>query len=84
MTKESNQEKPTSKKSDWEKLATNLLKAELTRRGLNYEDLKIALEKIGIEKNAHNLAKTINLGKFSFAFFLQCAEAVELDKLQIK
>lgn len=37
-----------STKTDWEKQATNILKAELTWRGLNYEDLRLALEKIGI------------------------------------
>jgi hypothetical protein len=71
-------------KTEWEKKASNLLKAELARRGLAYEDLKTALAKIGVEKSAHALNKTINLGKFSFALFLQCAEAIELDKLQIK
>jgi len=70
-------------KTDFEKMASNLLKAEIARRGLNYEDLRLALEKLGIEKSTHNLTKTINLGKFSFAFFLQCAKAIDLNKLQL-
>lgn len=49
--------------SNWEKEAANILKAELTRRGLNYEDLRLALKEIGVEKTKHNLGKTINLGK---------------------
>lgn len=71
-------------KTDWEKMASNLLKAEMTRRGVNYDDLRLALAKLGIEKSTHNLTKTINLGKFSFAFFLQCAKAIGLDKLQLE
>ena len=68
-------------KTAWEKEASNLLKAELTRRGLSYEDLRLALAKLGIDKSTQNLIKTINLGKFSFAFFLQCAKAIELDRI---
>jgi Domain of unknown function (DUF6471) len=70
-------------KSEWEKKATNLLKAELARVGLNYEELSNALAKIGIEKTPQNLNKTINLGKFGFDFFLQCAQAIGLKELRI-
>jgi hypothetical protein len=70
-------------KNEWEKSASNLLKAEITRRGLNYEDLRLALAKLDIQKSTPNLIKTINLGKFSFAFFLQCAKAIGLDKLHL-
>jgi len=68
----------------WQKLATNILKAELARRGLTYDDLRLALEKIGINKTATNINVTINRGTFSFVFFLQCAEAIQLDKIQLK
>lgn len=71
-------------KTDWEKKAANLLKAELARQGLSYDDLRIALQKIGVEKTTHNLTKTINLGKFPFAFLLQCTEAIDIEKLQLK
>lgn len=70
-------------KTSWEEEATNLLKAELTRRGINYEALRIALLEIGVEKSAQNINKTINLGKFSFSFFLQCAKAIGLEKIQL-
>lgn len=71
-------------KTDWEKMAANLLKAEMTRRGINYDNLRLALATLGIEKSKNNLTKTINLGKFSFAFFLQCAKAIGLDKLPLE
>ena len=71
-------------KTEWEKEALNLLKAELARRGLSYEDLRLALLALGIEKSTSNLTKTISLGKFSFAFFLQCAKAIGLEKIQLK
>jgi hypothetical protein len=70
-------------KTEWEEKATNLLKAELARQGLSYEDLSAALAKCGIEKPSANLTKTINLGKFSFAFFLQCTKALGLKELRL-
>lgn len=70
-------------KTIWEKKATNLLKAELARQGLSYKDLESALAKIGIKQTAENLNKTINLGKFRFALFLQCAEAIGLKELRL-
>lgn len=69
---------------NWEKEASNLLKAELTRRGIAYEELRLKLEEIGIKKSTHNITKTINLGKFSFAFLLQCAKAIGLNKIQLE
>lgn len=72
-----------SEKNAWEQQATNLLKAEMARRGFSYEDLQLALKKVGIEKSLGNLRKTINLGKFSFAFFLQCAHVIGLNKLHL-
>ena len=70
-------------KDNWENRASNLLKAELARRGLGYEELRAALEKIGVTKSASNINKTINLGKFPFSFFLQCAEAIGLNNVQL-
>ena len=70
-------------KTGWEKKSSNLLKTELVKRDLNYEDLRQALEKIGIQKTVHNLTKTINLGKFPFAFFLQCALAIGIKNLRL-
>lgn len=69
---------------EWQKQATNLLKAELARKGMGYDDLRQALKKIGIEKTTNNINVTINRGTFSFLFFLQCAEAIQLDKIQLK
>ena len=69
--------------ADWDKQACNLLKSELARRGLSYEDLRLALERIGVHKTKNNITKTISLGKFSFSFFLQCSQAIGLTKLHI-
>ncbi len=72
-----------TERTEWEKNAANLLKAEMVKKDLNYEGLRQALETIGVHKTAANLNKTINLGKFPFAFFLQCAKAIGIRTLRL-
>jgi len=72
-----------SNKTTWDTKACNLLKAEIVKRGLSYDDLRVALEKVGIQKSVSNLTKMINEGKFRFAFFLQCAVAIEMKTLRL-
>lgn len=69
--------------TSWQNQATNILKGELARKGIGYEDLSQALKKIGVDKTANNINVTINRGTFSFVFFLQCAQALSIDKIQL-
>lgn len=71
-------------KTPWQKLAMRILKVELTKKECSYQHLSEALAKIGVEKTAANLNKTINLGKFGFDFFLQCAEALGIKEIHIE
>lgn len=68
---------------NWEETARNLLKAELKKRGISYEVLKNRLGEIGINKTANSINLTINKGKFSFVFFLQCAIAIGLSRIEL-
>jgi len=68
---------------NWQKKAVNLLKAEIVRKGISYEELSGALLKIGIEKTPNNINVTLNRGTFSFVFFLQCAKAMNLDFIRL-
>ena len=70
-------------KDEWEKQATNIIKVEMAKQDLSYEDLRQALSTINVEKTTPNLVKTINLGKFSFSFFLQVMTAIHLQ-LELK
>lgn len=67
----------------WQRQATNLLKAELARKGMGYDELREALKNIGVDKTTNNINVTINRGTFSFSFFLQCAEAIQIEKIQL-
>lgn len=56
---------------DWNRLASNFLKAELKRQGVNYLDLQKKLEEIGINETSNSINIKINRGTFSFVFFMQ-------------
>lgn len=59
-------------KSDWDKLASNVLKGELARAGVDYAELVRRLQSHGLHETYHGVAAKINRGAFSFTFLLQC------------
>jgi hypothetical protein len=59
---------------NWEKEASNSLKAEIVRRGLTYGEVVRLLSAEGIHMTPHAFTKKINRGGFSYAFFLQCLQ----------
>jgi len=61
---------------EWAIHTKGMLKAELTRRDIGYQQLVQLLRGMGIEETPENLANKINRGKFSAVFFLQCLEAI--------
>lgn len=66
------------------KRAKTLLKMELTRRDMNYNDLLKKLKEIGIEENYDNLAAKISRGKFSFIFVMQCLMALGIKEFKFE
>lgn len=70
-------------KFDWNKQASNLIKAELKRRGISYEQLQEKLAAINIEETSNSINVKINRGAFSFAFFLQVMKAIGAKNLRL-
>ncbi len=68
--------------AEWNKLATNVIKGELARAGVNYEELIRRLKEHGIEESYTGIAAKINRGSFTFIFFMQCMMA--LGKTEIR
>lgn len=64
---------------DWKSSAKNILKAELVRKGVDYETLAEKLKSIGVEESYNSINIKINRGAFTFQFFLQCMKAIEVD-----
>jgi hypothetical protein len=68
---------------DWKTSAKNILKAELTRKGVDYETLATKLNELGIEENYNSINTKINRGSFTFQFFLQCMEAIGAKEIRL-
>lgn len=68
---------------NWEIEAKALLKAELTRAGVTYQELVWKLEDIGVQDSPQAISNKISRGKFTFVFFLQCMTALGASRVVI-
>jgi hypothetical protein len=69
--------------SEWNKLAANILKAELKRRGITYDQLQEKLAALGLNETTNSIKVKVSRGAFQFAFFLQCAAAIGIKNLRL-
>lgn len=68
---------------EFETRAKNLLKGELKRRGVSYQQLTEKLAKLGVHETERNLANKISRGGFSAAFLLQCFDAIGVKSVTL-
>jgi hypothetical protein len=68
---------------EWNERAPNLLKSEMARAGVGYEELIGRLKALGIEESYKGIANKINRGAFSFAFFMQCMKALGITEVRL-
>lgn len=68
---------------EWNRYATNLLKSELARAGIGYDELIKRLRGIGIEEGYKGLAAKINRGTFSMVFFAQCMKVLGNTEIRL-
>ena len=69
--------------SEWEQRVSNLLKAELKRKGVTYGQLVERLAAIGVEEKEANIKNKLSRGKFSAVFLFQCLHAIKTENLHI-
>jgi len=67
--------------TEWEAMASNILKSELKRKGVTYGQLVEKLAEIGITEKEINVANKLSRGKFSASFFLQCLSVIGVNTL---
>ena len=70
--------------TDWERMAANLLKAELKRKGVTYAQLVEKLTAMGIDEKEVNVRNKLSRGKFTAAFLLQCLSAIGCSSLHLE
>jgi hypothetical protein len=68
---------------DWAEDVKRLLRAEMTRRGVSYEDLAERLTAIGIRDTPVNLRNKVSRGRFAATFLVQCLAAMGARSLRI-
>lgn len=67
----------------WKQKSANILKAELVKRGLNYNDLQKLLQKAGIDQSIGTIRVKASRGCFASAFFLQCLYVIGAKTLNL-
>lgn len=71
-------------KIDWVVKAKGLIKSEIKKKNMTYEQLSIKLESMGINETPENINNKINRGKFSAVFLIQVLSAIETKKINIE
>ena len=69
---------------DWYKKAKSIIKSELAKKDIGYDELSDMLREIGVDENKMNIANKLNRGKFNFALALQIFKALGLKKLNLE
>lgn len=69
--------------TEWEQRVSNLLKAELKRKGVTYAQLVEKLAAIGVKEKEANIKNKLSRGKFSAVFMLQSLASIGVTELRI-
>lgn len=72
-----------TEKETWKHKAMIITKRIIRERNIDYIELAKKLEAIGIEETNNNISTKINRGSFSFVFFLQILEVLNIKTLEI-
>lgn len=67
--------------ADWRELVSRLIKSEMTKRKLKYDDLSRLLEAHGTRQSAANLRNKINRGILGADLFIQLVLVLNMKKL---
>ena len=68
---------------EWHDLVKGMLRAEMTRRSITYDQLAVRLAEIGVQADVRNLRNKVARGGFSAVFFVQCLVAIGVRTLTI-
>lgn len=70
-------------KANWEMQARQILKNEIKKKNLTYQQLCERLAVIGVVEKPENIANKISRGRFSAVFLIQCLTVLESKKLNL-
>jgi hypothetical protein len=67
---------------EWRQLVQRLIKGEMSRRGVKYQDLSQRLGAIGIQQSADNLRNKVNKGILGADLLLQIMYVLNMRKIE--
>jgi hypothetical protein len=67
----------------WVNRVKGILRAEMARRGMTYEQLSERLAELGVKDSAVNIRNKVARGGFSAVFFVQCLHAMEVREIRL-
>ena len=70
-------------KDIYKNASSAILKTELTKRSMTYDDLVCILLKQGNKSSEHSIRCKLYRGSFSTAFFLKCLRAINVTNLAL-
>jgi hypothetical protein len=69
--------------SQWADDVKRLLRAEMTWRGITYDELSKKLAQIGVKNTSVNIRNKMARGTFSATFLVQCLSAMGVRSLRL-
>lgn len=72
----------TNSNADWRQLVQRLLKGEMSRRGVKYQDLSQRLASIGVNQSADNLRNKVNKGIMGADLLLQIMYVLNMRRIE--
>lgn len=69
--------------TEWEAKVKGLLKAELKRRNVSYQQLVEKLAAVGVVDSEPNIRNKLSRGKFTAVFLIQCLTAIGASSLHL-
>jgi hypothetical protein len=69
--------------SDWESKVKGLLKGELKRRGITYQQLVDKLAALDVHETEPNVRNKLARGKFTAVFLVQCLSAIGAAEIRL-
>jgi 3-mercaptopyruvate sulfurtransferase SseA len=68
---------------EWVRLVKGILRAEMARRGMTYDQLAEKLGEIGVQDSAVNIRNKVARGGFTAVFFVQCLRAMGCQTVRL-
>ena len=70
--------------TEWQARVKGMLKAELKRRNVSYQQLSDKLSDMGIHEGEKNIRNKISRGGFTAVFLIQCLVAAGCQNLHLE